>query len=136
MVPFADELELVKKYISVGKVRFEERIDVQYDIDPDSLQVLFPPFILQTLVENAIKHGVNKRKDGGLVAITTSVKDQELHVEIRNTGDLEMKKNTGYGLRNTQERIRLLFDDKASFSLTAADNMVYARLKIPINKSE
>ncbi|HEX7690794.1 MAG TPA: histidine kinase, partial [Sediminibacterium sp.] len=70
-VPFEKELNIVKDYLALEHIRFEDRLQVEYDIDEDTLDQPVPPMMLQTLVENAIKHGISKQKDGGQIKVVS-----------------------------------------------------------------
>ena len=136
-VPLSDELETVKDYLDLEKMRFEERLKYNLNIESSAARVEIPPMMIQTLVENGIKHGISKMTHGGEISIDSKIENSELLVEIRNDGHLEddaLKNSKGFGIANTKHRLNLLFGEKASFSiLNENNNKVLARLKIPIN---
>ena len=136
-VPLSDELETVKDYLDLEKMRFEERLKYNLNIESSAARVEIPPMMIQTLVENGIKHGISKMTQGGEISIDSKIENSELLVEIRNDGHLEddaLKNSKGFGIANTKHRLNLLFGEKASFSiLNENNNKVLARLKIPIN---
>ena len=70
------ELSIVKDYLELEQIRFEDRLKVEYDIDEDTLDQQVPPMMLQTLVENAIKHGISKQVNGGLIKVTSDFTDR------------------------------------------------------------
>ena len=74
-VTFEKELDIVKDYLALENMRFEDRLRIEYEIDEDTLDQPVPPMMLQTLVENAIKHGISKQIDGGVVKIISDFKD-------------------------------------------------------------
>ncbi|MFT5617340.1 MAG: two-component system LytT family sensor kinase [Arenicella sp.] len=121
VIPFEEELEIVKNYLELEKTRFEERLQVEYEIHPDSLTYKVPPMLLQTVVENGIKHGISKLKNGGKISVRTKVEDGFLIVQIRNSGvyapNPNNPKSTGYGLRSTKQRLELLYESKAFFRI-------------------
>jgi sensor histidine kinase YesM len=137
-VTFEKELNIVKDYLALEHIRFEDRLQVEYDIDEDTLDQPIPPMMLQTLVENAIKHGISRQVDGGTVRITSDFKDDYHELVILNTGVLNGSRNSdGFGLASTKNRLQLLFGQKANFDIReAGDNTVEARVLIPVDMSK
>src|SRR6187551_447058 len=132
---FDDELKIVKDYLGLESIRFEERLRTEFDIDPESQKYLVPPLMIQTLVENGIKHGVSKLTKGGLVQVKTVVHNQQLKIQIRNSGHLvngSKKSKSGLGLENTIQRLKLIYGDEASFKIiNESDNFVLTEIIIP-----
>src|ERR1700712_1920154 len=87
-VTFEKELNIVKDYLALEHIRFEDRLRIEYDIDEDPLAHPIPPMMLQTLVENAIKHGISKQVSGGSVKITSDFREMFHELVIENTGRL------------------------------------------------
>lgn len=134
IISFEEEMKLVYDYLDLEGIRFEERLTTHFDINPISNQFFVPPLMLQTIVENAIKHGISNLESGGEIIIQTNIIDNKLNIEIKNTGTLQsdyMEHTTGFGLSNTQQRLILLYGDKADFSLTEENGYVVAKLLIP-----
>lgn len=135
LTKFEDELKIVKDYLGLESIRFEERLKTEFDIDPRSLDFLVPPLMIQTLVENGIKHGIAKLTAGGLVQLKTEVKNDRLHIRLRNSGQYlngSLSQNAGLGLENTRQRLKLTYGDKASFRiLNETDTFVLTELDIP-----
>lgn len=139
MVSVEREFEIVRDYLALEHIRFEDRLKVEYDIDEDTLNMSVPYMMIQTLVENAIKHGISKNIGSGFVKIITKMEDDALIVNVRNSGLLTDKSNeTGFGLQSTSNRLNLLFGEHAKFEIQqVSDNMVEAKVIIPklqINK--
>lgn len=134
MAPLSRELEIIKDYLALEKVRFEERLIVEYEIDSTTLKNLVPPMMLQTLVENALKHGIGKLKDGGIIKITSSVVNNTHVMSVQNTGHLmESYKEDGFGIASTRSRLKLLYGGEAFFELKELnDNLVEAKVIIPM----
>ncbi len=132
--PLERELNIVKDYLALESIRFEDRLQIEYDIDEDTLDQPVPPMMLQTLVENAIKHGISKLKDGGLIKVISNFKDNHHELVVQNTGQLNGTVNSeGFGIASTQDRLELLFGNKASFKLKDIDgNRVEAKVIMPI----
>lgn len=134
--PMEKELALIKDYLELEHIRFEDRLQVKYCIAEDTLDLPVPPMMLQTLVENAIKHGISKQVNGGLIHIT-SMADEEYHILIvQNTGHLDNPTNPdGFGLESTQRRLKLLYGEKSQFSIKNIDgDMVEVKVCIPLSR--
>lgn len=137
LTKFDDELRIVKDYLGLESIRFEERLKTEFDIHPDSHDFFVPPLMIQTLVENGIKHGISRLTPGGIIQLKTLVENGRLKVQIRNTGHLVngVKKSKGIGLKNTVQRLKLLYGDEATFRIVNEnDNFVLTEIIIPQNK--
>lgn len=137
VVNFKDELDTVKDYLALEGIRFEERLQVEFNIAKGSEFFEIPPMMLQTLTENAIKHGVSNLVKGGLIQISTEIANSVLTIKIRNSGKLlnganRPKSRTGVGLVNTKERLKLIYGERATFRMyNENDTFVVAEVKIP-----
>lgn len=133
-VKFNDELKIVKDYLALENMRFEDRLKVEYEVDEDTLDQDVPPMMLQTLVENAIKHGISKQVEGGSVKIISDIRDNYHLLAVQNTGYLNGKSNEGgFGLSSTQDRLQLLYGEKATFEIKQLDTaLVEAKVRIPV----
>lgn len=120
LVPFRDEIGTVMDYLELESIRYEERLSKKIEIDPKSDKFQLPPLMLQTLVENGIKHGIATLKEGGIIGIKTVVSEEKLRIEIRNTGQYKNGRHlgVGYGLLNTKKRLNLIYGDKCYFQIT------------------
>jgi two-component system LytT family sensor kinase len=135
VISFDDEMTLVKDYLALEKIRFEERLNYSIKLDESSSQYKIPPMLLQTLVENAIKHGISTLTNGGLVDITTKqLENKKLQIEIINTGNYNPDANpkSGYGLANTKNRLAFVFADDASFLIANENDTVKTQIVIPL----
>ncbi len=132
---FDDELKIVKDYLGLEIIRFEERLRTEFDIHPDSHSFFVPPLMIQTLVENGIKHGISKLTAGGIIKMKTLVENDHLRIQIRNSGCLingEKTSKDGLGLKNTVQRLKLIYGDDASFRIVnEKDNFVLTELVLP-----
>lgn len=139
-VPLADELKTIQDYLDLEKIRFEERLNYKIQSTPEADRVEIPPMMVQTLVENGIKHGISKITKGGEVEVDAKVVDSKLMIEIRNSGKFDeeaLKNSHGFGVGNTKHRLSLLYGESASLSLTNENNnTVLAKLKIPLGGSK
>jgi len=135
LISFDREMELVKDYLDLEKIRFEERLHYTFEIEPGSNRYQVPPMILQTLVENAIKHGISHLTEGGMITIkTTILKNEKLQIEISNSGHYnpETTPQSGYGIKNTRDRLAHVFADEASFSIFNEKFFVKTQIVIPL----
>jgi hypothetical protein len=117
-VELREEIKTVEDYLALEKVRYEDRLRSEIELDGRTLYWQVPPMMLQTLVENAIKHGVSKAVGGGFVAVQSSIEADKLRIVIRNTGTLGDKgASGGFGLANTAQRLELLYGPEARFTI-------------------
>lgn len=118
-ITLEEELGLVKDYLELEHIRYEERLSFSLDIDPSTLYMQIPPMMIQTLVENGIKHGISKYPEGGSITISTKKDEQQVTIHIINTGQLKVTDSheSGFGVANTTNRLELLFGKHASFYL-------------------
>jgi len=135
-VPLAEEMTIVNEYISIERARFDERLRFESSVDSAVLGVAVPPMLVQTLVENAVKHGIADRADGGVVRVRAEVSGPRMAISVTNTGLMRPPMNeNGHGLRNTIERLRILYGDEASLTLTDASGQTVASVTIPLESS-
>jgi sensor histidine kinase YesM len=137
-VPFEKELNIVKDYLALEHIRFEDRLQIEYDIDEDTLDQPIPPMMLQTLVENAIKHGIGKQINGGIVKVISEFRNDFHELIIQNTGHLNGYGHSGdgFGLSSTKNRLHLLFGEKANFDIRQVNTeLVEVRVLIPVTKT-
>lgn len=134
LITLKEEMQIVNDYLALEKIRFEERLDYQQEIDPTLLQQTLPPLLIQTLIENAIKHGISKKTEGGLVSLKGYNTDGFFVFEIRNIGHYDPKQttNSGIGLENAKKRLQILYGNHAEFSIQNEDSVVLTRVKIPL----
>ena len=133
LVSLHDEINLVKDYLELEKLRFEERL--QYDIHLDELlaSVRIPRLCIQTLVENAVKHGIAKLKNGGSITVKVEQSAGFIRISVQNPGKLEISKTEkGVGLKNLEERLELQYKGQARFAISGElDDIVLAIISIP-----
>ena len=137
-VSLEKELNIVKDYLALENMRFEDRLRVEYEIDEDTLDQPVPPMMLQTLVENAIKHGISKQISGGKIRIVSDFRDSYHELAVQNTGKLVngTAKGEGFGLPSTLNRLSLLYGEKARFSIKqVTSEIVEARVLLPVQLS-
>ena len=131
VIPLSDELNLVKTYLDLEQVRFEERLLASFDIQSEALTCEIPPLLIQTVVENAIKHGIARSVEGGTITITAQLDNDLLTVKVANTGLLiETKDEAGIGIKNSKKRLSILYGKKATFKIIQKDDQVVVNIKI------
>ncbi len=135
-VPLGKELNIIKDYLALENMRFEDRLKIEYEINEDTLDQPVPPMMLQTLVENAIKHGISKQINGGVVKVISDFNGEYHELAVQNTGSLNGYRNgeEGFGLSSTTNRLNLLYGDKARFQIRQINgSIVEARVSLPVN---
>jgi LytS/YehU family sensor histidine kinase len=113
-VPLSQELEVVENYLAIEQVRFADRLRVDIKVDPGALQSLVPCFLLQPIVENAIRHGIAHCEDEGFVEASAKREGNRLRISVRDTGAGIKGRATpgsGIGLTNTRERLAYFYPD-------------------------
>ncbi len=137
-IPLSQELSAVKDYLAIEGIRLEERLNLVWNIDPITETIEVPPLMIQTLVENGIKHGIAKLPEGGTLSIETKRLSDTLEIIIRNSGQYNSSAipESGYGMKNTIDRLQLLYADKAKFEILNEDaKTVITKLSIPFISS-
>ncbi len=135
LISLQEEMTIVSDYLNLEKIRFEERLTIKIEVGEELNSCLVPPLMIQTLTENAIKHGISKRAKGGKVKIKSYLSEEDncLVVEVWNDGTFkpQLKSKEGIGLENTQQRLKILFGKQALVKIENVEGMVRTTLKIP-----
>ncbi|MCP4723839.1 MAG: hypothetical protein GY863_02325 [bacterium] len=137
-----EELEFLKLYLEIEKTRFQDRLNVNLNIDKNALDCAVPNLLLQPLVENSIKHGIAKKSSAGEININTEFKDNKLKITINDNGsglresaDTQLKE--GFGLSNTRKRLEQLYGDQHRFYIENSESGgVNVTLVIPCRKDK
>ena len=134
-----EELEFLGLYVDCEKVRFEEHIQVEWEVDDDTRVAQIPSMMLQPLVENAVRYGGDGSEDPVHVRVTCHIEGEDLVLDIANTGTLEhisgvhrAPDGNGLALDNVMERLELLYNDAHRFELFEREGWVHARLRLPL----
>jgi LytS/YehU family sensor histidine kinase len=138
-IDFETEINTVKDYLNLELIRFEERLEVIYDLEPLAFEYKVPPMMLQTIVENAIKHGISARVKGGVIEIKCyEGHTDHLLIQVKNSGQLKSgslakrRESEGHGINNTIQRLKLIYGNKASFRIfNSGNDFVITEIKIP-----
>jgi hypothetical protein len=125
-VELREELNFIKLYLKIQEMRFSDRLEIEFDIDPATTRALVPNLILQPLTENALRHGIGRTTDSGLVGISSAIANGHLRLTVYDNGaglpdDWQMKGSTGIGLANTMARLQQLYDDNHEFDIRNRD---------------
>lgn len=136
-----NELSIVRDYIALALVQYEERLDYHENIDESLLTYKIPPMLIQLLVENAIRHGIDRCQGIGKLALTIMRSKHNIVIYVVNPGDLtqkvainEQQRSTGLGIKNIKQRLHLLFNEQASFNLSEDNGVVKAEVIFPLKK--
>ena len=134
-VALRDEIEAIKNYLAIEKIRFEHKLDVAFDVEPEAEEFQLPGFLIHPLVENAVKHGMTNNSSPVRISIAARVRDGDLSVEVANTGRLQgfayqHSNGTHIGLKNVCERLAKLYPERSSFSLRESDGWIRAVIEI------
>jgi LytS/YehU family sensor histidine kinase len=134
-VTLGEELDLVRQYVAIEQARFSDRLRPEFKIPDALLTAVVPSFSLQHLVENAIRHGIAKDSDAGLLIVTAARSGDILEITVVNDGvsiDPAAPAPPGHGIDNTRERLRALYGDKASLEIVPrAEGGTIATLRVP-----
>jgi two-component system sensor histidine kinase AlgZ len=134
LVTLQHELKTVGDYLALESLRFGARMRVELDIAASAQDVRIPVMLLQTVVENAIKHGIADLPGGGVLRISATLRDDALHVEVSNPRPLNPmpRGQEGTGLYNAEERLRLLFGSRAALELDLSQSdLAIVRIRVP-----
>jgi two-component system, LytTR family, sensor histidine kinase AlgZ len=135
-VTLAQEIELAKHYLSIEQVRFGERLQVQWRLDPAANLAKLPPLLLQPLVENAVHHGVEPSAQGANIIISTKRVSSKVVVEISNTLPVASTSSpasngNGIALKNVRDRLSLLHDLESTFHAGIKQDHYVVRIELP-----
>jgi hypothetical protein len=132
-VPLESELEAAADYLALESARYEERLQVRFAVAPETRSVPVPPMLLQTLVENAVKHGIATLPAGGELVVGAALDDGALELRVENPGTIAPAESSRprLGLENIRQRLRILYGDRAALHLSNGAGRVTATVRIP-----
>jgi LytS/YehU family sensor histidine kinase len=135
-VPLSKEIEIVKHYLDIEKVRFGDKLIIDYQIDQLAEDYPVPVFLIHPLIENAIKHGMKSNILPLKIVLKAEVSDGSLNIDVINTGKWiesvpkEDTNNTGTGLKNTLKRLEHAYPNNHTFEILKGENTVHVRMKV------
>jgi LytS/YehU family sensor histidine kinase len=138
-VALEEELELLERYLGIEKVRFAERLRVVMDVPKELRGERVPSLILQPIVENAVKHGIARRVEGGTVAISAERRNGSLRLSVYNDGPAlpeGWKKSGGIGLENVRERLESLYGRNGELSVKNDGSGVRVTVTLPVEEAQ
>jgi LytS/YehU family sensor histidine kinase len=138
-VSLRQELAVIEQYIAIVKIQMEQRLQLKMDIDPALLPAMLPPMVLQMLVENAIKHGLDQLPQGGTLHIDASADGGQLVLRVVNdvpSNAAAPQASMGIGLKNIQQRLGLLYGDKAGLRIAHGRGQFTANLHFPLEPAQ
>lgn len=135
-IELREEIEFIKQFLFIEKIRLGKRLKVVWNINGELLKCSIPPFLIQPIVENAVKYGVEKRKKGK-VKISVKAENNELHISVSNTGRAEIHLISDHSLENIKKRIEVIYGTRGSFEINT-NGEVEIKISIPkqYNKSK
>jgi len=132
-VTLAEEVELARRYLAIEQIRFGSRLNVSWELDPDAAAARVPPLLLQPLVENAVRHGVEPAANGGVIRVRTRVRRGRAVVSIANTVPrAPSRPGSGMALRNVRERLQLMHDVTAQFDARLEGQVFRVQIVVPL----
>ena len=139
-ISLQEELEFLGKYLEIEQTRFQDRLSVSYDVDPETLDAEVPRLILQPLVENAIKHGVSPRVGHGIIEIVARREEDRLCLEVRDngvglSGSARSQFRSGVGLPNTRDRLECLYGEAQALEFSEGNGGLTVRMRMPLQRS-
>lgn len=129
-VPLAEEIEEVRKYLELEKIRFGEKLLVTFSIQIETFSYLIPPGIILTLAENAIKHGASKSEHHAFIHVSTILQNGKLLIEVENSGEIQAENKQGIGLLHIKKRLVHQFNDQFTFQLIQKKDSVSAMIQL------
>lgn len=142
-ISLSQELSFLDSYLEIEQMRFKDQLSISKSIDPGTLEVQVPSFLLQPLAENAIRHGINPRNAPGQVDIQIKRQNGRLHLQVKDDGiglpeDWEIANHAGLGLSNTMERLSEMYGSEHHFAIKNRPNGtgVVVNIELPFNSTQ
>ena len=132
-VTLADEITLAQRYLAIEQVRFGDRIQVEWALDPGASGAKLPPLLLQPLVENAVKHGVEPSADGAQIKISTQRRGSTVVIKVSNSVPAgQGERGNGVALKNVRDRLSLMHDVQGQFQCGLKNGVFQVRIAVPV----
>lgn len=142
-VTLAEELKFLLCYLEIEQVRLQDRLKVEFFVDPQAMNVRVPNLILQPIVENAVKHGIHSKSDLGMIQVHARIREGSLEIQVQDNGPglvgtlTEVASKNGVGLSNVKSRLQQLYGSAAKFELrNASEGGLIVNLNLPIRLRE
>jgi LytS/YehU family sensor histidine kinase len=136
----SSELEFLERYLAIEQVRFSDRLRPRIELDAAIRRAALPRFLLQPLVENALRHGIARRFDAGLIHVSAYREDEQLILSVRDDGPglpTTLNAGSGVGLSNTRARLAALYGGKATLEIANAEGGgVIATVRLPYHEAK
>ena len=138
LVPLKEEVELARRYLELEQLRMGERLKINWHTSELPGDAMVPPLILQPLLENAVYHGIEPRADGGEINIRLELKEGDIRLEIRNPRSVSATRRGGnkLALDNIRERLNLLFDIEANYTVESGQDFYRVKITMPYVKGK
>lgn len=134
-VPLRQEMDYVQKYLAIEQTRFSDRLTIELNIDPTTLEFPVPYFLLQPIVENCVRHGISRKAQGGSISLRTSLSGERLRINISDDGPGAGvpygNGRSGLGLKNVRERLEQFYDGDFEFSIQGSSQGTCVELLLP-----
>jgi LytS/YehU family sensor histidine kinase len=139
-IPLKDEIEFIRSYLEIEQIRFQERLTVDFKIEPETLDAKIPNLILQPIIENAIRHGIAPMAKAGKVSLTSCLQNGFLELCVADNGagiSVSKTVSNGIGLKNTQERLERLYGKRHKFEIISDKSAGFSvKIVIPYHQYE
>lgn len=133
-IPLKEELEHCRDYLEMEKIRFEDKLKYEIKVQDEISDFALPPLSIQTLVENAIKHGLSDSLSGGKISIDCHKEKDSIVTKVINDGTLKTNNSNGIGIKNLKKRFEILYQENFSFTISEINGKVIAQFKLPKKK--
>lgn len=136
-VSLKTDLETIDYFMALHSIQFEDKLRFETEIEEGLQEVKVPPMLIQLMIENAIKHGIGQQAEGGIIQLSIGKAQDKLSISVKNTGTLadtveDSRASAGVGIQNIKDRLALLYNGEASFSLAEESGMVEAKVNLPL----
>jgi LytS/YehU family sensor histidine kinase len=137
-IPLAEEISLIHAFLAVEKIRYGARLQMEEQIDAETLDAQVPPLLLQPLIENAVGHGIANLVEGGWIKLSAERRDGELSIVVENLFDPEAppRRKSGVGLANVRQRLEARYGNRARFATSVDGSCFRVAISLPVEIKE
>ncbi len=134
LITIKKEISLIEKYLMIEKIRMDERLNYSINVEKDTEDVKIPPFSIEVLVENAVIHGLSKKKDGGEIELEITKNDEYCRIKVKDSGvGFDSLESDGFGLYSVEERLKLIYNNKYNFNIQSSDSGTEVTMEVPLS---